>query len=523
MKRFAFINTPSVELERPPAAAAVIAACVKSQGWLCDQFDFNLYLNHAVDQDTWRELEEFWRCKRLELTAPTQEKLDQVLESFINDVLSDDPDMIGVTVFSRMSVMASWLMLRALRKKYQGTVVIGGSGSYAWPGSLPSMDADSLDSATFADYAHKIGLVDYYIQGDGEECIIELLKGNTDYPGINGRPPQQIQDLNRLPHPDYTGIEPSKYFYTYEPGIYITASRGCVRKCSFCNIPEIWPKFKNRSAEDVLQEIINARRRFNINLFQFTDSLINGNMPVWRDLNRRLRDLKRSDNEFADIKYMGQFICRTRLDQNEKDWELMGQAGAHLLIVGIESFSPAVRKHMGKNYSNADIDFHFRMSAWHGIRNISLMFIGYPTETLDDHEMNIEFLHRYRKYALSGTIHAVRWGYTGMFRSADRVEKSGNVKLITDPDFAARFKNLPQGIRDIALGFGWINELNPTLDLRERIRRRLELHEVSSRLGWPQTRSREELQILHNILQNLDSSTIKGQDFEDLETLLDFH
>jgi len=523
MKKFAFINTPSVELERPPAAAAVISACVKSQGWQCSQFDFNLYLNHAVDQSIWRELEEFWRCKKLELTASTQEKLDQVMESFIDQVLASDPDMIGVTVFSRMSVMASWMVLRALRKKYQGKIVIGGSGSYAWPGSLPSMDAASLDSATFADYAHKIGLINYYIQGDGEEAIVELLKGNIDYPGINGRLPQQIQDLSRLPHPDYTGIEPANYFYTHEPGIYITASRGCVRKCTFCNIPEIWPKFKNRSAEDVLQEMINAKRRYNINLFQFTDSLMNGNMSVWRDLNRRLRNLKQNDPEFTNIKYMGQFICRTRLDQNENDWELMGQGGAHLLIVGIESFSPAVRKHMGKNYSNADIDFHFRMSAWHGIRNISLMFIGYPTETLDDHKMNIEFLHRYRKYALSGTIHAVRWGYTGMFRSANRLEKSSDVKLITDPDFATRFKNLPQGIRDIALGFGWINELNPTLDLRERIRRRLELHEVSYKLGWPQTRAREELQILHNILQNLDRNNIKDQDFEDLETLLDFH
>ena len=220
---------------------------------------------------------------------------------------------------------------------------------------------------------------------------------------------------------------------------------------------------------------------------------------------------------------MGQFICRTRLDQTESDWQLMADAGANLFVTGIESFSHRVRKHMGKNYSNADIDFHFKMSAWHGIKNISLMFIGYPTETLEDHECNIEFLHRYRKYALSGVIHAVRWGYTGMFRESNKLEKFGDVKIITDPDFAKRFSNLPQGIRDIALGFGWINELNPTLDLRERIRRRLELHEVSVKLGWPQTRSREELQILYNILENLNRNQVDGQDFEELETLLDFH
>lgn len=523
MKRLAFINTPSVELERPPAAAAAIAACARSAGWHCDQFDFNLYLNHAVDSDIWQEIEQYWRCKRLELSDPVQKTLNEVLQSFLDDVLASKPDMIGVTVFSRMSVMASWLLLQALRARYPGTVVIGGSGCYAWPGSLPSMDHKSLDSATFAEYAHKIGLINYYIQGDGELAMVELLNGNDKFPGINGILPQQIGDLNALPYPDYTGIEPKNYFYTYEPGIYITASRGCVRSCSFCNIPEMWPKFKNRTPENVVQEITNGKKRFGVNLFHFTDSLINGNMRVWREINRQLRDLKTSDPDFRDIKYMGQFICRTRLDQTESDWELMYQAGANLFVTGIESFSPSVRKHMGKHYSNTDIDFHYKMSAWYGIKNVTLMFIGYPTETLEDHEYNIEFLHRYRKYALSGIIHAVRWGYTGMFRESAKLQARGDIDMVVDPNFAARFKNLPQGIRDIALGFGWTNLRNPGLDLRERIRRRLELHEISVKLGWPQTRSTEELQILHNILYNLNRNIVNSDDFEDLENLLDFH
>jgi hypothetical protein len=59
--------------------------------------------------------------------------------------------------------------------------------------------------------------------------------------------------------------------------------------------------------------------------------------------------------------------------------------------------------------------------------------------------------------------------------------------------------------------------------LRERILRRLELHEISVKLGWPQTRNREELQILYNILSNLQQNHIDQADFEHLETLLDFH
>ena len=82
---------------------------------------------------------------------------------------------------------------------------------------------------------------------------------------------------------------------------------------------------------------------------------------------------------------------------------------------------------------------------------------------------------------------------------------------------------MPQGIRGIALGFGWINELNPSLDLRERIRRRLELHELSVKLAWPQTRNREELQIIYNILHNLNSNSLNTEEFNKLDTLLDIH
>lgn len=523
MKKFAFINIPSQELERPPAAAASLSACIKHVGWDCRVFDFNLFLNSSVTGEVWSKLEEYWRCKLLTLDQETQDNLDRVIDLFLDQVSEYQPDMVGLSVFTRFSVIPASILLPAIRRKIKSEIVIGGSGSYAWPGSLPNLDSSSLDSATFADFAKKVGLIDYFIQGEGEDAIQELLKGNTEYAGINGNPPLQVKNLNNVPHPDYTDVLPSSYYYTHEPGIYITATRGCIRKCTFCNIPEMWPKFEARSAENVVEEIINNKKKYDVNLFHFTDSLINGNMKIWRNINHQLVEAKLQDPSLRPIKYLGQFICRTSLDQTEKDWELMAQAGADLLVTGFEHYSPHVRKHMGKHYSNRDIDFHFAQSARLGIKNIALMFVGYPVETQEDHEYNIEFLHRYQKYAKAGVIHMVRWGYTGMFREPEKVESAGEVKLIVDPDFSKKFHNLPQGIRDIALGFGWLNELNPGLTLKERIRRRLELHEVSAKLGWPQTRNREELQILYNILNNLKSNSCDASQFEELDTLLDFH
>ena len=520
--KFAFISIPSQELERPPAAAAAISACVRKAGWDCEVFDFNLYLNKSVDTATWVKLESYWRCKTLELDADVKETLDTVINSFIEHIREYQPDMLGLSIFSRMSVVPAFVLLGKLRAQLDCKIVIGGNGSYAWAGSVPGLSAGS--SGNFAEYALEQNIIDYYIHGDGEDSIIALLQGDTKYAGINGIPSAQIRNLAEVPLPEYKGIEPNKYFYTHEPGVYITATRGCVRKCTFCNVPTIWPKFATRPAEHVVKEIIDNKRDYGVNLFQFTDSLINGNMPLWRNINKQLIEAKRKDPSLAPIKYLGQFICRTRLDQTESDWALMAEAGADLLVTGFETFSPRVRQHMGKHYSNADIDFHFKQSAYYGIKNIALMFVGYPVETLEDHEYNIEFLHRYQKYAKAGVINMVRWGYTGMFTGdVSKVEKPGEVKFITDPKFASQFNNLPAGIKDIALGFGWLNELNPELTLSERIRRRLELHEVSVKLGWPQTRNKEELQILYNILSSLKSNTLDIGNFEQLENILDFH
>ena len=39
-----------------------------------------------------------------------------------------------------------------------------------------------------------------FIVGEGEYALLELLKGNLDYPGINGKPPKQIESIQDLHH-----------------------------------------------------------------------------------------------------------------------------------------------------------------------------------------------------------------------------------------------------------------------------------------------------------------------------------
>ena len=100
------------------------------------------------------------------------------------------------------------------------------------------------------------------------------------------------------------------------PGVYIAASRGCVRKCSFCNVPDLWPKFRMRSPESIVAEIKHNADQ-GAKVFQFTDSLINGDLKKWRKINYALAEL-REDKKYQDLRYLGQFICRPRKQQTEE-------------------------------------------------------------------------------------------------------------------------------------------------------------------------------------------------------------
>jgi radical SAM superfamily enzyme YgiQ (UPF0313 family) len=97
---------------------------------------------------------------------------------------------------------------------------------------------------------------------------------------------------------------------------------------------------------------------YNVTLIEFTDNLINGSLAEFKKLNQLLVKAQDQYPSLKQLRYKGDFICRPRNQFTETDFQLMKQAGCEDLIVGIESFSEPIRYHMGKKFSNEDIDFH---------------------------------------------------------------------------------------------------------------------------------------------------------------------
>jgi radical SAM superfamily enzyme YgiQ (UPF0313 family) len=241
------------------------------------------------------------------------------------------------------------------------------------------------------------GMVDSYVIGEGEEPLVNILKGNLSAPGINSNPAIQIENLDTIPIPDYSDFPMHMYPKTwYDPRIrnkdefgtefiYITGSRGCVRKCTFCDVASIWPKFRYRSGTSIAEEMMIQSNNHGTKTFLFTDSLINGSMKQLNDLCDTLIDYKNKEI-MKPVRWQGQFIARPQKQMPESMYEKMKEAGCWFVSIGVESGSELVRQDMKKMFSDEDLFFTIEMCEKYHIEMAWLLMVGYPTETEEEFE-----------------------------------------------------------------------------------------------------------------------------------------
>ena len=464
MTKVFIVSVPAQDITVPPAILGILAACCESISADYQIFDLNLHMYKTLSQSVATELATDFLNNTFRNSA-NQNSYDTVCDDMLQAIQKYQPTHIAISVFTYASILSTFRLLIKLQQiKCSAKIVLGGLGLY-----------DKVEPVTgreeFGEFCLSSHLADYCIYGEGDISFIELLKNNTEYPGINQKNSIQIKDLNHIVTPSYKQIDPAAYFHSGNPAVILTGSRGCVRDCTFCDVANYWPKYIFKSGERIAQEMFDIWQTTGINQFTFSDSLINGSIKSFRELNRCLIKFKKQHVDF-NPKYSGQFICRPPGQLREQDYVEIAEAGGDTLIVGIESFSENVRSHMKKHFDNKSIDWHFEMCAKYHIKNVLLLLSGYVTETLDDHATTLEYLHRYQAYALSRTIYAINMSITGLEVSMDtqlhhRKDELGIVYL---PDLdSSKY---------------WISMSNIGLTPRERLRRAVETITTAYDLGY---------------------------------------
>jgi radical SAM superfamily enzyme YgiQ (UPF0313 family) len=467
-KNVALMCLPKQDLHRPPGALAILASACEELNVPYEVYDFNLWLHRNLDASTWNNVNDNW-----EVVNPFDQRhtswyqvFQKKVQEYVKFVLDAEHDLISISVFSDLSACCCVEILKEINRhpnRKNIKIVIGGTGIRAKvSGFQKDLCQELLEKQ----------VIDFYVFGEGEISFRKILQEQTGG-GINNYNVEQIEDLNQFPFPSYLKINPRDYNFIVNPEIVVTGSRGCVRKCTYCDVARYWPKYRYRTGQKIAEEIFHYWKTVGVNNFEFSDSLINGNLKQFKEMNQTLIKLQLLHPDFKP-KYKGQFICRDSRSLNEKDYENMALAGCEYLYVGVESFSNNVRWAMQKKFNNDDLDWHLRICGKHGIRNSFLMLVGYPTENLSDHRKNIEWLQKNQRYAQSGIIALIVFGYTaGILEDTPLFHMQDKLNIVPEYLDADEFASN-----------NWISLSNPDLTLKERIRRWVELTEIATNLGY---------------------------------------
>jgi hypothetical protein len=459
-RKVLIVTVPKQDVVRPPGILAILAACCEQVGSEYQVFDLNLHMHKILPREQVDSLNTDFSLNKFS-SDENKQLYEQSCQALLAKIDEFDADLVAISVFTFMSLLATDHLLK-LMKSRKFDIVIGGLGI-----------TDSLSTITkdqkFGQYCLDSGLVDFVISGEGENTFVELLKGNIHSPGINNVPAIRIADLDSLPTPSYAKININDYFYSNEPEVLITGSKGCVRDCSFCNVAAYWDKYTYRNGSKLADDMYEIFRSTGVNKFEFSDSLINGSISNFRSMNRRLIELRNQDSTFKP-QYKGQFICRPIGQLKSTDYEEMKLAGAETLIVGIEHFSENIRDHMRKHFDDAAIDWHFAECARISIKNVVLLLSGYATETIEDHERNVQGLIKYRKYAMTRIISSVSVDVEGLaiFDKTPLFNNAEELGLLVHPEFPTE----------------WVNLNNKSLTKHERLRRATEMLLTAANNGY---------------------------------------
>ena len=133
------------------------------------------------------------------------------------------------------------------------------------------------------------------------------------------------------------------------------------------------------------------------------------------------------------------------------------------------------------------------------------MLVGYPTETPQDHQENLDAIVKYKPYVDMGTIFMIRWGFTmHLYQHTPIMNMLDTLGVNLNSDI--RFDSI----------YSWSSSANT---LEERIKRRIEIHELCVNLEYPMPRVQEELLILKTLAEKSQGLSLPSRKIIQLETI----
>jgi inorganic pyrophosphatase len=460
-------------VDRPPGAPALLKSAVEEAGYTCQTLDLSIdfFVNQCnKDVDQYNTLTSVFRPQE-SCSAQAEQSAQEWVNTSINKLKAIKPKLVGLSVFTNFQHRATVRLAQAIRTHLPDVkIIVGGMGLIVNAASLsqePGIKKIDLIKL-FPQYLTEKQLTDFVVPYGNEltdlinilEQVVGISEKTTNY--------QEEKVIYNSPIPNYDNYSLDNYFWNDGKALPVTGSKGCVRSCTFCDVPGYFGKFKYRTGKDIADEMIHQKKTYNINRFEFTDSLVNGSLKAFKEWMTIVADYNDTQTEQNQIRWFGQYICRPQRHTPEEIYSLMRRSGVLNLTIGLESGSNYILKEMKKQVTIEDYYDELEQFQKYGVKAQYLVLPGFYNETWDRYLETLDCLVKLQKYVASGTVTNVNVGPPLFLNNQMEItRRADELGLIVDP----LSENTWRTIHD------------PDYDYVERVRRRLIIELLLDKLG----------------------------------------
>lgn len=303
-----------------------------------------------------------------------------------------DFDIFGITIHSVSSyIPAKELSVQIRKKKPESLVVMGGS----FPTSMVeyTLENTEADIVVIGEGEKIFSNICKFINSRDSERLKEIKGIAYKYNGkiFKNSMEELIKDLNTIKFParhllprDMIRHE-GKVHHNDEPATTIFATRGCAYKCAFCDTSVWRQKWRSRSHENIIQEILFLKKEYDIHWIRFPDDCITLNRKWFKQFCEKIKE--------CNIRW----TVLSRADTIDPDLlKLMKDTGCMEIFFGFESGSQRLLDMMNKRIKVEDNVNAIKMCRDAGIASCAYMMFGFPGEDEKTVEETKEFLIKTR-------------------------------------------------------------------------------------------------------------------------------
>jgi anaerobic magnesium-protoporphyrin IX monomethyl ester cyclase len=305
-------------------------------------------------------------------------------DRFLPSILSDQPDLIGVSITATSQIIPGLTLCRLLKEARPDIhLTIGGS--------IFTRLVDNLRRCPGL-----FDLADDFIVFEGETALLELvnqLDGKRQFhkvPNLIYRQDGKItvnqpfysENITELPAPNYDGFPLDRYLAP-ETVLPVQFSRGCYYKdCAFCALTLDHQNFRQKDPGKTVDDLQMLSSKYQTPYFFFTDECL------------ALSPTKRLCQQIIERNLPVQWTAEMRFEKNLSR-ELLTQmrdAGCLKIVFGLESFNQRVMDFMKKGISQASVRRVTEDCLDLGIAVHCYIIAGFPTETEEEALETMNFI-----------------------------------------------------------------------------------------------------------------------------------